>query len=375
MATLTIPHSFTAGTPALASEVNANFQAIVNWTQSNIGTDNLGILTARSVALPSSPTFAILSLSQSASQPVISISNQGTDNPISINQSGVFATGKGAIVINDPTTQTTGAAHLIMSLSGSSTIPAIKVNHGSDVTMSLTKTQLDLFNSAVQATASAVTINTASVSFFSSAIEFSNARIKLPIRTTAERDAVTQEGSVLYNSTNKVVQYRDDAGWKDFTPSGIVQMFAGSTPPTGWLYCNGQAVSRTIYAELFAAIGTTYGNGDGVNTFNVPNFVGIFPRGAAMGGTSTQTISGITYTGGTNNTKQADQLQGHKHNTLDVGGRTSVFTGVSIFVIPTVADPNALQTGTPINDGTNGTPRTGAETRPANIAIAYIIKT
>lgn len=153
MATLTIPHSFTAGTPALASEVNANFQAIVNWTNSNIGTDNFGILTARSVALPSSPTFAILSLSQSASQPVISISNQGTDNPISINQSGVFATGKGAIVINDPTAQTTsGVAHLLMSLSSASTVPAIKVNHGSDVTMSLTKTQLDLFNSVVQAT-------------------------------------------------------------------------------------------------------------------------------------------------------------------------------------------------------------------------------
>ena len=170
MATLTIPHSFTAGTPALASEVNANFQAIVNWTNSNIGTDNFGILTARSVALPSSPTFAILSLSQSASQPVISISNQGTDNPISINQSGVFATGKGAIVINDPTAQTTsGAAHLLMSLSSASTVPAIKIDHGT-TTMSLTKTQLDLFNGAVQATAT-------SLNLFSSAVQASSAGV------------------------------------------------------------------------------------------------------------------------------------------------------------------------------------------------------
>ena len=44
----------------------------------------------------------------------------------------------------------------------------------------------------------------------------------------------------------------------------------------GWLLCNGQAVSRTIYSELFATIGTTYGNGDGSTTFNVPDYRGKF---------------------------------------------------------------------------------------------------
>ena len=44
----------------------------------------------------------------------------------------------------------------------------------------------------------------------------------------------------------------------------------------GWLLCNGQAVSRTIYQELFATIGTTYGNGDGTTTFNVPDYRGKF---------------------------------------------------------------------------------------------------
>jgi microcystin-dependent protein len=448
MATLTIPHSFIAGTPALASEVNANFQAIVNWTNSNIGTDNLGILTARSVALPSSPTFAILSLSQTASQTVISINNQGTDNPLSINQSGVFATGKGAIVINDPTTQTTsGAAHLLMSLSGASTIPAIRVAHGADVSMSLTRTQLDLFNSAIQATASAVTINTTSVSFFSSAIEFSNARIKLPIRTTAERDVVTQEGSVLYNDTDKRVQYRDSIGWNDLTPAGVVQMYAGATAPTGWLICDGSEVSQSTYPSLFAIIGSTYNTGgEGAGNFRVPDCRGVFVRGAATNTIAayTFTIAASTVTAGavySNNsqnftvlytTSSATTLQtrgagdptstGTLTKVSGTGPSTISFTAVvkatysgilgqfqadsiqnitgqfaigndrldafsrANFVSGAFAKSNVASTGVQIGGATGQSDgllsfdasriaRTSTETRPANIALNYIIKT
>lgn len=54
-------------------------------------------------------------------------------------------------------------------------------------------------------------------------------------------------------------------------PPGVVFYTAGDTPPAGYLEANGQAVSRATYADLFAAIGTLYGAGDGVNTFNVPN--------------------------------------------------------------------------------------------------------
>lgn len=62
--------------------------------------------------------------------------------------------------------------------------------------------------------------------------------------------------------------------------AGMVQMFAGSTAPSGWLLCNGAAVSRTTYAALFAVIGTTYGSGDGSTTFNLPDFRNNFPVGA-----------------------------------------------------------------------------------------------
>ena len=57
-------------------------------------------------------------------------------------------------------------------------------------------------------------------------------------------------------------------------PAGSISMYAGSTAPTGYLLCDGSAVSRTTYADLFTAIGTTYGVGDGSTTFNVPNVNG-----------------------------------------------------------------------------------------------------
>lgn len=61
-------------------------------------------------------------------------------------------------------------------------------------------------------------------------------------------------------------------------PSGAVMHFAMSTAPTGWLIANGTAVSRTTYAALFAAIGTTFGAGDGSTTFNLPELRGEFIR-------------------------------------------------------------------------------------------------
>lgn len=64
---------------------------------------------------------------------------------------------------------------------------------------------------------------------------------------------------------------------------GVIKLFAGDTPPEGHLVCNGSAISRAAYPELFAAIGTRYGAGDGVSTFNLPNTEDRFPRFAGGG--------------------------------------------------------------------------------------------
>ena len=68
-------------------------------------------------------------------------------------------------------------------------------------------------------------------------------------------------------------------------PTGVVQAFAGSTTPQGWLLCDGSAVSRTDYAALYAVIGTTYGAGNGSTTFNLPNLVDKFVEGSSTAGT------------------------------------------------------------------------------------------
>ena len=57
----------------------------------------------------------------------------------------------------------------------------------------------------------------------------------------------------------------------DTLPIGTQVAYGGTVPPTGWLICDGSAVSRTTYAELFKVIGTSYGAGDGSTTFNLPN--------------------------------------------------------------------------------------------------------
>jgi len=64
---------------------------------------------------------------------------------------------------------------------------------------------------------------------------------------------------------------------------GMVLAYGGSSAPSGWLLCNGAAVSRTTYSDLFAILSTTFGVGDGSTTFNVPNFMGRTVLGAGAG--------------------------------------------------------------------------------------------
>ena len=102
-------------------------------------------------------------------------------------------------------------------------------------------------------------------------------------------------------------------------PVGTINMYAGGVGdvPSGWLLCNGSAVSRTTYAQLFAVLDTEYGTGDGSTTFNVPDFVTTnkFPRAATNdAGRGTTGGSGtVTLTGAESGTAI------HGHSTTDAG--------------------------------------------------------
>jgi len=185
---------------------------------------------------------------------------------------------------------------------------------------------------------------------------------------------VNQTGTSLYDDgTPANIQAVMNTVWP--TPTGTILAFGGSFAPVGYLLCDGSAVSRTTYAPLFSIIGTTFGVGDGSTTFNLPNTKGVFLRGAG-----TQTISGIPTPTIVAGTTYGDEFQGHYHYTGGTSAyEVSSFSGV--YLSPGAGtSANQFQAAVlvaqeAITDGTNGTPRLGTETRPANIGVNYIIKT
>ena len=125
--------------------------------------------------------------------------------------------------------------------------------------------------------------------------------------TQAEYDALSQaekENGDVYFITDGVPEY---TVINDSVPIGAIQSYAGVSCPYGWLMCDGAAVSRETYSELFSAIGTAYGPGDGSTTFNLPDL-----RGRVLIGKST------SYTLGNNggeatHTLTVSEMPSHNH--------------------------------------------------------------
>jgi microcystin-dependent protein len=112
-------------------------------------------------------------------------------------------------------------------------------------------------------------------------------------------------------------------------PAGVIWEYGGTTAPSGWLLCNGDAVSRSTYAALFAIIGTAYGSGDGVNTFNLPDRRDRFGIGASST-VARGSTGGSSTSGGTALTTA--QLPSHTHT-----GTTST-VGDHTHALPTIVD-------------------------------------
>ena len=148
-------------------------------------------------------------------------------------------------------------------------------------------------------------------------------------------------------------------------PSGAVLYFAGRTAPAGWLKANGAAVSRTAYAALFAAIGTTYGAGDGRTTFNLPDLRGEFIRGWDDGrGVDAGRVFGSA---------QAHALQSHQHGlavAADAAGDDLWFEQVpkSAFEIPRGKTAVAIRSTRNLIDTTTDVPAYSAAYNIPNMA-------
>jgi len=104
---------------------------------------------------------------------------------------------------------------------------------------------------------------------------------------------------------------------------GAIKPWTKATAPDGYVLCNGAAISRTTYADLFGVIGTTYGAGDSSTTFNVPQLQGKMPQGydgntynlAGTGGANTVTVAVTNNQAATNATNQAVTVTGSISNT------------------------------------------------------------
>ena len=155
-------------------------------------------------------------------------------------------------------------------------------------------------------------------------------------------------------------------------PVGAVTLFAGATPPSGWVVCDGDTLNQTTYADLYTAIGNTWNTGgEPAGEFRIPDMRGIFAKGA---GTNVHSGivdgSGAAYVGSALGTYETDRLQGHDHTgyTLSPGGGSTGW--------PSGGDGLNLTTVGVTNDaaGSYGTARPANTTQPANACMHYIIK-
>jgi microcystin-dependent protein len=151
-------------------------------------------------------------------------------------------------------------------------------------------------------------------------------------------------------------------------PAGTLAAYGASSVPTGWLECDGSAVSRSTYADLFAVLSTTWGAGNGTTTFNVPDFRGRAVIGVGTGsGLTARTLAG---TGGAEtHVLSTGELPSHAHN-IPGRFRTAAVTGNA---------GRAEQGDTTVGNADITSDATGSGTAHANmqpwVAAKWIVKT
>jgi microcystin-dependent protein len=183
----------------------------------------------------------------------------------------------------------------------------------------------------------------------------------------------TADGILYYKDSSGVVQVLANKNGINNTASGTIQMWPTTTAPTGYLLCNGAAVSRTTYALLFAVVGTTFGVGDGSTTFNLPNYTNRMPYGTtigATGGSADAVVVSHTHTATSTVTDP-----GHAHS---MNGSYQAYGSPNISgVLTQISSANTATATTGITVSTSNT-STGVSGTNANLppylGINFIIK-
>lgn len=191
-------------------------------------------------------------------------------------------------------------------------------------------------------------------------------------------------GEIVYDQVDATFYGYDHNGqWQALngaggsSPAGTILAFGGIAEPSGYLICDGRPVSRTTYGNLFAVIGTAFGEGDGVNTFNLPDLRGRFLRGVDGGaGNDPDAASRTTMATGGNagdsiGSIQNDEFKGHNHYSgVPEFHSTDMLFGFASNSSKT--DPTSGNTATTMFPYTSSTG--GNETRPKNVNVNFIIK-
>jgi microcystin-dependent protein len=158
-------------------------------------------------------------------------------------------------------------------------------------------------------------------------------------------------------------------------PAGTVKAFAGAVAPSGYLLCDGAAVSRTTYARLFAVIGTVFGSGDGSTTFNVPDGRGRALIGAGTGTGLTPRALGAKV-GTETHVLSASEIPAHSH---PIAAPTEGHAGAAILeTLDEGSGPDLLSWPSAHTDGVtkNNTGGGGAHANmQPSLALNFIIKT
>lgn len=206
---------------------------------------------------------------------------------------------------------------------------------------------------ATTATSAATTATTkageASTSALAAQASENNAAASASTATTKAAEAAASATSAA-NSASSAMAYR--------VQPGAVMMYARDTPPAGWLKANGAEISRSAYADLFSAIGTTFGAGDGATTFKLPDLRGEFMRGWDDGrGIDAGRVFGSA---------QSHAFASHTHVAVTAN---EAWTSGGLVAGSTTKPSGAYNSTYNTTSATGGT-----ETRPRNVALLPCIK-